>query len=267
MMGFSTSFATVTQKCISWCLAFAILQCILPSSTRCVVTAFTSQRVVLPTTYFSSASRIYMASESSISTDGTSIPTLTEDTTWRLRFSLNSVPTSNGKKVGELFVVDVQFIEEEGYEPPQGNIIQIRSNQQPNVQYLNVKSGRWKLSEDPNDRKDGLWVWGLFQEPLYPFMLLQIETDAFTLPSVDGEEADSIEPLTLYAQINHKRDRDTGRVELEAASLNIREVESLKADPFGAARVDVFEDVKVGQLSLRPLDAGEKSDGVNNALL
>jgi hypothetical protein len=41
--------------------------------------------------------------------------TLTEETTWRLRFSLNGVPTKNGRKVGELFNVDVQFIEEEGY--------------------------------------------------------------------------------------------------------------------------------------------------------
>jgi hypothetical protein len=24
-------------------------------------------------------------------------------------------------------------------------------------------SNRWTLSEDPNDRKDGLWIWGLFK--------------------------------------------------------------------------------------------------------
>lgn len=41
--------------------------------------------------------------------------TLTESSTWRLRFSLNGVPTKNGRKVGELFNVDVQFIEDEGY--------------------------------------------------------------------------------------------------------------------------------------------------------
>jgi len=41
--------------------------------------------------------------------------TLTPDTTWRLRFSLNGVPTKNGRKVGELFNVDVQFSEEDGY--------------------------------------------------------------------------------------------------------------------------------------------------------
>ena len=41
--------------------------------------------------------------------------TLTSETTWRLRFSLNGVPTKNGRKVGDLFNVDVQFSEEDGY--------------------------------------------------------------------------------------------------------------------------------------------------------
>ncbi len=144
--------------------------------------------------------------------------------------------------MGELFVVDVQFIEEEGFEPPQGEIRQILPKEKKdngdddnrNVRYLKVTKGRWKLSEDPNDRKDGLWVWGLFAEPLYPFMLLQLETEEYALP---GPENDAITPLTLYAQINHKRDKKTGEVELDAASLNLREVESINADPFGVAKV------------------------------
>jgi hypothetical protein len=207
--------------------------------------------------------------------------TLDENTTWRLRFSLNGVPTKSGRKVGELFVVDVQFILEEGFEPPQGQINQIlaststsgnvsassdttenanndddesSTNTNDNVRYLQVKSGRWKLSEDPNDRKDGLWIWGLFEEPLYPFMLLQLETEEYNLPNYDSEkEDDAIKPMTLYAQINHKRDKKTGEVELDAATLNLREIESINADPFGVAKVDIFEEVQVGQLSLRPL--------------
>ena len=35
---------------------------------------------------------------------------------------------------------------------------------------LEFGDSRGKPTEDP---KDGLWVWGLFKEPLYPFMLLQ----------------------------------------------------------------------------------------------
>jgi hypothetical protein len=177
---------------------------------------------------------------------GTLKATLDENTTWRLRFALNGVPTTSGNKVGELFNVDVQFILEEGFEPPQGTIQQVLSpaqeeNDNKNVQYLKVKSGRWKLSEDPEDRKDGLWVWGLFKEPLYPFMLLQLDTEEYVLPSNNSgdeeEEKNAIEPLSLYAQINHKRDKTTGEVELEAATLNLREIESINADPFGVAKV------------------------------
>jgi len=177
--------------------------------------------------------------------------TLTPETTWRLRFSLNGVPTKNDRKVGELFNVDVQFVEDEGYEPPQGDIIQIPPTD-TETPYLKVTNGRWQLSEDPEDRKDGLWIWGLFKEPQYPFMLFQLQTEEYALP---GEGKDAIMPLTLYAQINHKRDKDSGNVELDAAALNIREIESIKADPFGAAKVDIYEEVKCGQLSLRPLDA------------
>lgn len=178
--------------------------------------------------------------------------TLDENTTWRLRFALNGVPTTNGRTVGELFNVDVQFIVEEGFEPPQGIVKQIpketpknndddqeqeKQQQESNVRYLKVTSGRWKLSEDPNDRKDGLWVWGLFKEPLYPFLLLQLETEEYKLP---GKEDNAIVPLTLYAQINHKRDKSTGEVELDAATLNLREIETINADPFGASKVRVI---------------------------
>ena len=93
-------------------------------------------------------------------------------------------------------------------------------------------------------------------------MLLSIETEEYPLPN--NEDNDSIQPLTLYAQINHKRDRDNGNVKLEASTLNIREIESIKADPFGAARVDVFEDVKVGQMSLRALEEKEMTAGNGN---
>ena len=37
------------------------------------------------------------------------------------------------------------------------------------------QSARWRLSEDPEDQKDSLWIWGLFKEPLYPFLLLELD--------------------------------------------------------------------------------------------
>eukprot|EP00559_Dactyliosolen_fragilissimus_P000440 CAMPEP_0184861228 /NCGR_PEP_ID=MMETSP0580-20130426/5968_1 /TAXON_ID=1118495 /ORGANISM="Dactyliosolen fragilissimus" /LENGTH=229 /DNA_ID=CAMNT_0027358651 /DNA_START=332 /DNA_END=1021 /DNA_ORIENTATION=- len=186
-----------------------------------------------------------------------------ENSTWRLRISVNGVPTKNGRKVGELFNVDVKFRETEGYEPPQGDLVQVipRDEDGNERRCLRIKdgTGTWKLSEDPDERKDGLWVWGLFKEPLYPFLLLQFETEEFSLPGYDGggdddDGGDFIMPMALFAKIDHKRDRDTGMVELGSSSLNFREKEFIKADPFGAAMAEYYEEVRVGQLSLRPLD-------------
>jgi hypothetical protein len=208
--------------------------------------------------------------------------TLTEETTWRLRFSLTGVPTKFDRKVGELFSVDVQFKEDEGFEPPQGTVVQVQtsndeSSSSSRINALKIKGGRWKLSEDPNDRKDGLWVWGLFSEPLYPFMLLNIETEEYSLTprstrkiQNDDEDdnktlEDSILPLKIYAQINHKRDRKTGDVTLEPATLTIRKMETVKADILGVASIELYDEIQVGQLSLRPLN--EASRNARDALL
>lgn len=134
-----------------------------------------------------------------------------------------------------------------GYEPPQGILKQIQGDDDATP--LQITKSRWMLSEDPNDRKDGLWVWGLFSEPLYPFLLLNLETERIDLA---GEENDSILPLKLFAQINHYRDEEKGVI-LSQAELNIREMETMKADPIGAATVEVFEEVAVGQLTIQAI--------------
>jgi hypothetical protein len=178
--------------------------------------------------------------------------TLTEHTTWRLRFVLQGVMTKKGKKVDEIFVATCKFLEEDGYEPPQGALQQVELTSDR----LKVTASYWKLSEDPNDRKDGLWIWGLFKEPLYPFMLLQLETAAVPLSgnaNADGEDVDEILPLQLYAQINHSRDSEMGVI-LEGAELNVRQMETMKADPFGVSMVDVFEERNVGTLSIQVLE-------------
>ena len=185
--------------------------------------------------------------------------TLTEETTWRFSLNCYGLPTKQGKRADQLFVLEMQFIEEEGYEPPQGSLRQIGLSAQSDDSEngdgsinskIELVSSRWQLSEDPSERKDGLWVWGLFKEPLYPFLLLQMETKEIPLPGSDG---DAIKPLKLYAQLTHKRDRDTGNVELGGAPLNVREVETIKADPFGAAKVDIYDEIDVGRLNVSPL--------------
>jgi len=77
-------------------------------------------------------------------------------------------------------------------------------------------------------------------------MLLKLETKAVELP---GEEKDSIKPLKLFAQISHIRDKEKGVI-LQASELKIRDMETVKADLIGAATVEVYEEVSVGQLSI-----------------
>ena len=174
--------------------------------------------------------------------------TLTEETTWKLRFLLQDLPTEKGKKVNDiLFNVEAQFQELEGYEPPQGDLVQVDDDSEPTQ--LKIKSSRWLLSEDPEERKDGLWVWGLFKEPLYPFMLLQLETERVPLP---GDDEDAIKPLRLFAQLNHGREKEVGVI-LKGGDLMIREMETMKADPFGAATVDIANEICVGKLSIEPM--------------
>ena len=183
-------------------------------------------------------------------------PTLTPDTVWKLRLILRGVATAKGKKVDEIFVLSGSFVEEEGYEPPQGFFAQLSLSQQGDndgvEQRLQIVKSRWQLSEDPEDRKDGLWIWGLFKEPLYPFMLLQLETAAVPLVGRTDDDKDFILPLQLYAQVNHKR--KDGAVLLDGTTeVKVRQMETINADPFGASKVDIYEEVSIGSLAIRPV--------------
>jgi len=177
-----------------------------------------------------------------------------------------------------LFVVEGSFIEEDGYEPPQGyfkpltaaTTIDDENASSPSTtttSVLEIINSRWKLSEDPDDPKDGLWIWGLFKEPLYPYMLLQMETRELQLSSSkDGLNDDSIPPLKLYAQISHMRTNNNDKnkkdamigggrrggegVELKTANLNIRVLEQIALP---GTTVDLYEEEAVGQITFQPL--------------
>jgi len=67
-------------------------------------------------------------------------------------------------------VLRLRFIQNYGYEPPQGRIFIEADTSQFIAVTQDSYSGTWTLSEDKNDRKDGLWIWGLFEEPKYPYL-------------------------------------------------------------------------------------------------
>ena len=183
--------------------------------------------------------------------------TLTDETTWKLRFVMRGLPTTKGRKVDEIFNIYAKFIEEEGYEPPQGKLQQVSmtvgegdDEEKVDKPLFQIKDSRWQLSEDPNDRKDSLWIWGLFEEPLYPFLLLQVTTGKIPLP---GEAGDAIAPLALFSQINHKREKEKGAI-LSRAELKIREFETVNADIFGVSTADIYEEKTVGQIVFEPVN-------------
>lgn len=60
---------------------------------------------------------------------------------------------------------------------------------------------RWTLSEEETERSAGLWVWGLFREPLYPFLLLQMENQRivrYFLSSAHRDCMPATSPCDLY---------------------------------------------------------------------
>ena len=133
------------------------------------------------------------------------LPTLTPDTKWQCLVTLNQV--QDGIVTPRELSFAVTFVEDVGYEPPQG-IMSPVLNEDDASKFVNSEvRNRWQLSEDPDDRKDGLWIWGLFEEPLYPFILLQLSFNSITMA---GSDSDVIPSFTCFAQLSHVRDRKTG---------------------------------------------------------
>jgi hypothetical protein len=211
---------------------------------------------------------------SSISTSVSSLPTLSSDTAWMIRITLRNIKTQQGRTISnQMYVINGQFIPEENYEPPQGKFVQQTTTtstetatsstaaSNSNDSSVQIASSRWILSEDPNDRKDGLWIWGLFQQPLYPYMLLSLETKPIEIRN-SGDSLDYIPALQLYVQLDHNCNRETGAVSLmktrsssESSNnyeLMIRQKEIIAADPLSLSKVEIYEEVSIGTISIQP---------------
>lgn len=89
---------------------------------------------------------------------------------WRLKIRFKSF---NNTQIQEASA-RVRFVPTKNYEPPQGRVFIEDDFNGLFKSDDNGYSGRWTLSEDKNDRKDGLWVWGLFEEPKYPFLYFNL---------------------------------------------------------------------------------------------
>ena len=152
---------------------------------------------------------------------------LTPASTWRVKIDL----TAPGGGAAPVTVnADLRFAEEEGFEPPQG-FLRVERCVPEGALTLGEQPARWLLSEDPEDRKDSLWIWGLFSEPLYPFILLQLELAA-PLAVANGV---SIPAGPLYCQVDHRR--KDGAVQLGEGAVTYKVSEKLAADLVGLSQV------------------------------
>jgi hypothetical protein len=214
------------------------------------------------------------AESSSMYSTTSTLPTLSVDTTWMIRMTLRNIKTQSGRSISnQMYVINGQFVPQENYEPPQGTFVQQQNSMTGAASTsatatnettatttstgMQIKSSRWILSEDPNDRKDGLWIWGLFQQPLYPFMLLSLETQPIPIVS-DGDTEDCIPALQLYVQLDHTCNRDTGMVTFTKRStadnnyeLMVRQKEMIAADPLSLSKVEIYEEVSIGTFSIQ----------------
>ena len=139
----------------------------------------------------------------------------------------------------ETIRAELRFEERQGYEPPQG-LVYVESCVPEDA--LEKGPTRWELSEDPEDRKDGLWIWGLFQEPLYPFCIFSLNlASPITLP---GEKTVPAGPL--YMQVDHRR--KDGAVELGEGELTYKVTQKQGADLVGLSDFSYGEPVPCGKI-------------------
>ena len=104
-------------------------------------------------------------------------------------------------------------------------------------------AGTWQLSEDPDDKRDGLWIWGLFEEPLYPFLLVSLDSETIGLP----------EGGRLALRLGHKSRPNEGEQLLSSGSVAARRKENYNADLFGLSSAALDEDTNIGTVSIQPV--------------
>ena len=168
--------------------------------------------------------------------------TLTPTSTWRLKLDLTA-PRTSGNDIVSIFA-SVRFAEEDGFEPPQG-FLNVESCLPDGVVMLGQQKKRWQLSEDPEDRKDSLWIWGLFKEPLYPFLLLDVTLAEPVEIGTSPEGGPICIPAgTLSLQIDHRR--KDGEVSLGEGTIVYTVPSQQGADLLGLSDFTYNEPVPCG---------------------
>ena len=169
--------------------------------------------------------------------DSSVVASLDPACTWRMKLDVTA-PKTSGKFA--TIQANVRFAEEEGFEPPQG-FMTVESCVPEGALTLGQQQTRWQLSEDPEDRKDSLWIWGLFKEPLYPFILFELELAA----PLEISEGISIPQGKIYLQVDHRRKE--GEVKLGEGTITYKIDSEQNADLLGLSQFTYNEPVPCGR--------------------
>ena len=195
-------------------------------------------------------------------------PTIDSKSLWRLRLELFSGKDANASAPDRTVTVRARFVVDEGYEPPQGSI-EIEDDEE--LAFVQAGFHRWTMAEvrrhtslkncptrvsikltdstsplraqDPNERKAGLWIWGLFEEPLYPYMLLSFDCNRIEV----AEGGYHIPKGKLFAEVKHARGSKSGHA-LSDGKLSFKVTKTYKADLVGLSQATIGEPTICGRL-------------------
>jgi len=165
---------------------------------------------------------------------------LDDSTEWNLSLSF----AKEGSSAFDIMSARVKFIEDVGYEPPQGTVQVLGDNT-----YLSASPQTfWKLGEDPAKEgfdKAGFWIWGLFEEPAYPFFFFELDV-LQEIPMADG-----VIPVgKIFAQAQVTRSKEEG-VTLSEGKLIVKEYTDYQADLIGLSSAKVGTEVQCGTFTAR----------------
>jgi len=141
----------------------------------------------------------------------------------------------------------VIFSEDPGYEPPQGRLVIVGESK-----YLTATgpSCLWKLGEDPAKEgfdKAGFWIWGLFEEPAYPFFFFELDVIQ-EIPTETG-----VIPVgKLYGEAQLTRTKEAG-VTLSDGKLTVKQYTEYQADLVGLSTATLGSDVVCGSFTARSI--------------
>mmetsp|Transcript_38941 Transcript_38941/g.90824 ORF Transcript_38941/g.90824 Transcript_38941/m.90824 type:complete len:243 (+) Transcript_38941:45-773(+) len=169
------------------------------------------------------------------------------ETSWKLNMKLSGKPSEGGVPGNAVDVsCKVLLREDPGFEPPQGPIIILDEDNK----YIGETKAFWKLDEDPSKEgfdKAGFWIWGLLEEPQYPFITFNLEIKQ-EIPLSEG----TIPCGVIFGEAKINRSKEDGCT-ISDGVLKLKENVKIEVDLLGLSEGILQDIYQVGSFTLNPL--------------